>query len=119
MKGRTTREFACSSDPWPIVEAWAAENGYQLKKEEGPTRLYHKGNWQLMAPACLQFTWSENRAKLEAWVKADIYLLISLLTGKKPEARLDSGGLIATVPRRLAREAVNKLLSRLGQESIT
>jgi len=119
MKGRTTREFRYSSEIWPVIESWAGENGYILKKAEGATRLYHKGNWQLMAPACLQVTQQDDQVTLEAWVKADFYLLMSLLTGKQPEAQLESGGLVATVPRRVARAAVNNLLSVLGQAPIT
>ena len=119
MKGRTTREFDYSAPIWPIVEAWAAEHGYLLKKQEGATRLYQKSHWQLMAPTCLQLTQQGDQVVLEAWIKADFYLLMSLLTGKQPEARLESGGLVATVPRRIARVAVNKLLSTLGQQLIS
>lgn len=118
MKGRTLREFSYPAEIWPVIEAWAAENGYLLKKQEDSTRLYHKGNWQLMAPACLQVSQTGRQVRLEAWVKADFYLLMSLLTGKQPEARLESGGLVATVPRRIARSAVNRLLATLNLEPI-
>lgn len=118
MKGRTTREFNYPGDIWGVVENWAERHRFQLTKEEGATRLYQKGHWQLMAPACLEVTRDEDRVTLEAWVKADLYILVSLLTGRKPEARLDRGGLVAAVPRRVARNAVNDLLSTLGQETI-
>jgi hypothetical protein len=118
MKGRTTREFDYSAEIWPVIESWAAEKGYLLKKQEETTRLYQKSHWQLMAPTCLQVTRQDDHVVLEAWVKADFYLLVSLLTGKQPEARLESGGLVATLPRRIAREAVNNLLTTLGQELI-
>jgi len=119
MKGRSTREFDYSAEIWPVIEAWAAEQGYVLKKQDGATRHYQKSHWQLMAPACLRVTQQDDHVVLEAWVKADFYLLTSLLTGKQPEARLESGGLVATVPRRIAREAVNRLLATLGQELIS
>jgi len=119
MTGRTTREFRYPTEIWPVIESWATQNGYALKKENGVTRLYQKSNWQLMAPACLQVTQQGDLVKLEAWVKADLFLLLSLLTGKQPEARLDSGGLVATLPRRIARGAVNILLSTLGQKPIS
>lgn len=119
MRGRTSRSFRCPDDIHPVVEAWAAKHGYRLKKTEGNRRFYHRGNWQLMAPACVQITQDGQNITLEAWVKADFYLLLSLLTGKQPEACLDSGGLVATIPRRIARAAVNELLDELGQKPIT
>ena len=119
MKGRTTREFIWKADLWPLVEKWAAETGFVLEKQDGKCRMYRKGNRLLMAPAYLEICQERGRVTLETWVSADFYLLVSLLSGRKPESRIESGGLTAVVPRKRARDAVNRLLAKLGQASIT
>jgi hypothetical protein len=118
MKGRTAREFSSPQDLWPQVEAWAAENGFTLDSQEGTRRVYRKGHRLLMAPAWVEIRQEGKRAILESWVTADFYLFLSILTGKKPETGIESGGLTATVPRRRAREAFNKLLARFGQKPV-
>lgn len=115
MKGRTVVEFPCPGDFWLQVEAWAVTSGFSLQRQDGNRRVYRKGHWLLMAPAWVELRLEGRRAILEAWVKADSYLILSLLAGKKPETGIESGGLIAALPRRRAREAVNRLLERFGQ----
>lgn len=119
MKGRTVREFSCPKDLWSQVDAWAEETGYRLVRQEDDIRTYRKGHALLMAAAWVEIRREGRRAVLEAWVNADFYLILSLLSGKKPETGIESGGLTATVPRRRAREAVNRLLVRFGQKSLS
>jgi hypothetical protein len=119
MKGRTVREFIYKAELWPLVDAWAAETGFNLLRDEGFRRLYRKGRWPLMAPAFLEICYEQDRVTLETWVKADFFLVLSLLTGKGPETGIDSGGLTASVPRKRAREAVNRLLKKLNQKLIS
>ncbi len=119
MKGRTVREFIYNAELWPLVDIWAAETGFRLLQDEASRRLYQKGRWPLMAPAFLEIRHEKGKVTLEAWVKADFFLVLSLLTGRGPETGIESGGLTATVPRQRAREAVNKLLLKLNQKLIT
>lgn len=119
MKGRTTREFSWKTELWPLVESWAAETGFVLKKQDGKRRIYRKGKRLLMAPIYLEISQERGKVMLETWVSADFYLLMSLLSGRKSESRIESGGLTAAVPRKRARDAVNRLLTRLGQAPIT
>lgn len=119
MKGRTVREFACPKDLWKQVDAWATETGFRLVRQEDDTRTYRKGHALFMAPAWVEIRMEGRRAILEAWVSADFYLILSLLSGSKPETGIESGGLTATVPRRRAREAVNRLLVRFGQNILS
>jgi hypothetical protein len=118
MKGRTVREFSSHADLWALVENWAAENGYNLKIKDRNRRIYSKGNRLIMAPAHLEIRKQNSRVTLEAWVSADMFLIMSLLKGKKPEAGIESGGMTATIPRKRARIAVNRLLEKLGQGPI-
>lgn len=118
MKGRTVREFIYNADLWPLVDAWAAETGFRLRQSDDSRRLYRKGCWPLMAPAFLEVRHENGRVALETWVKADFFLVLSILTGKGPETGIESGGLTASVPRKRTREAVNQLLKKLNQKPI-
>lgn len=118
MKGRTVREFNYKGDLWALVDGWAAETGFKLQQQEESWRRYRKGGWLLMAPAFLEIRQDRGKVKLEAWVKADFFLVVSLLTGKKAETGIEPGGLTAAVPRKRARADLNLLLQRLGQKSL-
>jgi len=118
MKGRTTRTFTYRSALWPLVDSWAAENGFVLEQQGPASRVFRKGHWLLMAPVWLEIRQEGTSVTLEAWVKADFFLILTLLTGQKAESRIESGGLAAAVPRKRARDAVNKLLVNLGQPPI-
>jgi hypothetical protein len=119
MKGRTTREFTYQPELWPLVEAWAAAAGFTLVDQQPNHRRYRKGNQLLSAPAFLELTREGDRVTLQAWIKADMYLIMALLTGKPPEAGIESGGLTAWIPRQRARKAINPLLEQLGQQPVT
>jgi hypothetical protein len=118
MKRRTVRNFPHRGDLWPIVESWAAEAGFIEREREPDRRLYRKGGRFLMPPTYLEIRHEQGEVTLEGWVKADVFLILNFLTGQKPEAPLESGGLAASVPRRRARKAINPLLKRLGQKPI-
>lgn len=119
MKGRTVREFPSPPNLWSQVDAWAAETDFRLDRREEKRRIYRKGNRLLTAPLWVEIRQQGKQAVLEAWVTADFYLFLSLLSGKKPETAIESGGLTACIPRRRAREAFNRLLGRFGQNPVT
>jgi hypothetical protein len=115
---RSIREFSYSEDLWPAVESWAAQTGFVEREKTADRRLYRKGGHLIMAPAFLEIRREGRRVVLEAWVKADLFLILSFLTGQKPEIAIEPGALTAAIPRKRARAAVNQLLTRLGQKPI-
>lgn len=119
MNRRTTTSFPCPKNFWPQVEAWAEETGYSLDSRDGEQRIYRKGYRLLMAPSWVELRREGKKVTLEAWVVADMFLILSALAGKKPETGIQSGGLTALLPRRRAREAVNRLLQRFDQKLIS
>ncbi|MFO7578125.1 MAG: hypothetical protein R6W66_10405 [Pelovirga sp.] len=119
MNKRTSLEFPCPADLWLQVDAWAAETGFVLKQQEDNRRVYRKGHPLLMAPAWVEMRRSGKGVILEAWVSADMFLVLSMLAGKKAETGIESGGLTAALPRRRARTAVNRLLQRFGQKPVS
>jgi hypothetical protein len=118
MLNRSVREFSFNSDFWPQVDNWAAAAGFTLELDQGLRRRYRKGNRLIMAPVCVEISQSGGKVKLEAWIKADMYLIMALLTSKPAEAAIQSGGLTAWIPRKRARMLVNPLLVSLGQPPI-
>ncbi|WP_020675903.1 hypothetical protein [Geopsychrobacter electrodiphilus] len=119
MKSRTIREFTYKDDLWSIVDSWARRSGFTMDLLEDSRRVYHKGNRLVMAPVCLEIRHDGSNVTLETWIKADMYLIMALMTGKPPEAGIQSGGLTAWIPRKRARKVVNPLLISLGQSPIT
>lgn len=119
MNRRTIVSFPCPKDFWLQVETWAAETGFNLNSRDGEQRLYRKGHRLLMAPIWVALRREGKMVTLEAWVVADMFLFLSALAGKKPEAGIGSGGLTALLPRRRGRQAVNILLRRFNQKPIT
>lgn len=119
MNRRTIVSFPCPKDFWLQVERWAAETGFSLNSRDSEKRIYRKGHRLLMAPTWVEFRREGKKVILEAWVVADMFLILSALAGKKPEAGIGSGGLTAMLPRRRARDAVNILLQRFNQKLIT
>ena len=118
LNRRTVRDFPYSGDIWPMIESWADQTGFVELEKASNRRFYRKGGGLLMAPAFLEIRHGGGRVTLEAWVKADFFLILNFLAGQKPETAIDSGGLTAAVPRKRARQAVNQLLMRLGQQPI-
>lgn len=116
---RSRRDFSYAGEIWPILESWAAQSGF-IEREKTPNRrLYQKRGGLLMAPAFLAVRQDGGKVILEAWVKADAFIILSFLAGQTPEMAIGSGGLTAAVPRKRARAAINPLLERLGQPPIT
>lgn len=120
MNVPTRVEFRAGADLWPVVESWAAEQGYRLQPADGqPGRLYQKGTGFLVAPMMLRIDQQpDGQVRLDAWIRVNLFVramglfLIPSLMG------IQSGGFKLVLPRKIAREAVNQLLARLGQAAI-
>jgi len=118
MKSRSIREFTWNAELWPLVDSWASEHHFVLKTSENNRRIYSKGNRLIMAPTFLEISYKKGRVSLEIWVNADLFMIMSLLKGKKAETGIESGGLTAAIPRKQARDAINRLLEKLGQSPV-
>ena len=118
MKSRTSREFTYNGDFWTLVDEWAAETGFKVREQEGDWRLFQRGIPLTMAPSMVEIRKRKAKVTVEAWVKADPYLILAFLTGRSSEMGIESGGLTALFPRKRTRDAVNILLRRLGEPPV-
>ena len=118
MDRRTIIEFAAALDIWPVVDGWAAANGFRLKQSGGAERLYQKGYGFWVAPMMLKIGTQGALIHLEAWVRANLFARMLALFILPSEMAIGSGGFRGVLPRTIAREAVNRLLVQLGQPPI-
>ena len=118
MRKSTLVRFRYDGDIWPIVEKWARENRFRLKDAAGSDRTYQKGIGVLVAPMMLKVGNDDQETTLEAWIRVNKFVRMRSLFILPCEMSIDSGGFRAVAPRRIARNAVNKLLNQLGQSPI-
>ena len=118
MTKRTPIAFQSSTNIWPTVEKWAAENGYKLQSEDATGRTYQKGVGFLVAPMMLRLAQDGDQVSGEAWIRAGLLVRIFALFLLPAEMGIESGGFKGVLPRKIARTAVNKLLAELGQTQI-
>ena len=118
MADRTIIEFNHTGDVLPVVEAWAKQNGYKLNGNEGTARVFKKGTGFLVAPMLLSIEASSGRVRLQAWVRFNLLARMQTLFMLPKEMSIESGGFRGSIPKKMARTAVNKLLGQLGQPEI-
>ncbi len=118
MTKRTPISFQSGQSIWPTVEKWAAENGYKLVSQDGSGRTFQKGVGFLVAPMMLSLAQSGDTVAGEAWIRAGLFVRIMALFLLPAEMGIESGGFKGVLPRKIARTAVNKLLTALGQQPI-
>lgn len=109
MAKRTVLEFPLHSDPWPTIDAWAAQTGYAVD-EHGPWgRRYRRGDGFLVARSYVQVMPIGEALRVESWI-------VVWFTGG--EMDVSSGDPIQYFPRRKARALLNPLLTSLGQPPV-
>ena len=108
------------NNPWDVVTlparddiagtvaSWAAAHGYRLIRTEGSTQVYKKGVNFLTAPMFLQSTEDGAQHVFKAYTQIDGLLL-------KGNLALTADGIMARLPRSMAKKAVNNLLTTLQQ----
>lgn len=118
MTKRTQFSFQCENPIWPTVEKWAAENGFKPVFQNNTERIFQKGVGFLVAPMMLSIAQKRAEVVGEAWIRAGLLVRIFSLFMLPPEMGIESGGIRAMLPRKIARKAVNKLLANFGQPPI-
>ena len=108
------------NNPWDVVTlparddiagtvtSWAAAHGYRLLRTEGRTQVYKKGVNFLTAPMFLESTDDGAQHVFKAYTQIDGLLL-------KGNLALTADGVMARLPRSMAKKAVNNLLTTLQQ----
>jgi hypothetical protein len=118
MNPRTVRDFEYSGDSRPIVDAWAVENGFRLLDGTGAARLFQKGHGFWTAPVRFEASQEGSKVHLETWIPMNLLVRLMALFMLPKQMGVESGGFRAALPRKIARQAVNRLFEKLGQPPV-
>jgi hypothetical protein len=118
MNPRTIRDFEYSGDVRPLVDAWAPEDNFRLIDATGPKRVYQRGYGFWTAPVKLEVSQQGSRVHLETWVHLNLLVRIMALFILPKQMGVESGGFRGVLPRKIGRNAVNRLLAKLQQQPI-
>jgi hypothetical protein len=117
---RTTIKIELRGDPWPVIDGWGKATGYLPQSSPSPnSRVYQKGTGFLVAPMMLAAQVDGNVLTLQAWARGTFIARLFSFFILPAEMHIGSGGFKAALPRKIARENVNKLLAQLGGPPIT
>ena len=114
---RAVREFSSVGDPWPAVDEWAQNQGYSVDEQSAERREFHKGGFWT-ARRKVGITKSGDKLRLEAWIAASLPARVMALFIVPAEITVESGGVVAALPRKMGRGEANALLEKLGQPPI-
>jgi len=114
---RTARDFPLTNETWPRIDAWAAQNGFQMTGTLPAGRVYEKGSGIFIAPIAVAVENTAYGVHLESWIKLNTFVRLGWLFLVPAEIQIDSG-IVGMIPRKKGRTAVNQLLASLGQPPI-
>lgn len=118
MGQRTIRDFKSTRDVWEIIDTWAKTEKFTLIESEDNRRLYQKGRNVMDYPILLEVSQTDATTHIETWVQAGLFDRTRALFLVPSEMGIESGGVQMALPRRNARQAINKLLVELGQSPV-
>ncbi len=117
--GRTTLEFEYDESLWGVVDTWAAENGYRQVGGTDDHRRLQKGRGFLVAPMMCEIRQQGHQVTLVAWIRVNLLIRLFGLFLIPSEMGIASGGFKLAAPRKIARNAINRLLEQLGQDPVS
>jgi len=116
--GHWTREFPSRSIIWPLVEHWAAENGYHLVALRANRRMYQLGEEGQSFVTYLEMRQDGTRVRLKAWSVASFRARAFRAFMLPAEVPIDPRGWVGLRYRRFICRGLNSLLERCGQPPI-
>lgn len=115
---RSVVTFAVKGDPWERITAWAKRHRFHPRSDSENTKLFQKGNGLWTSPMRAQFTHTDGKVELQAWVHNLLLSRLLTLFLLPMEMNVRSGGFRAMVPRSIARNAINELLREMKATEI-
>ncbi len=120
MADRSIRDFQTSYAVAPIADAWAGQNGFALTEmEPDGSRHYVRGSGLLTGQMVCVVRQAGPHVRIEAHIHARLAARISALFLIPADKSIEPGGFVGALPRKICRDAVDKLLAQLGQPPIT
>lgn len=117
---RSIREFEAAFAVESIADAWASANGFGLSRiEQDGSRLYVRGSGLLTGQMMCVVRQAGTHVSIEAYVHARLVARLGALFLIPENQSIEAGGFKGALPRKICREAVDKLLAQLGQPPIS
>jgi hypothetical protein len=115
---RTILDFLFAGDVHPILEKWASENSFTIRKGARGAITYRRSGGVMMPPVLLQIKQIEKSVHLETWLQVDILTEFTTLFNAPAQSAIDSSTKGLWREREIARLHVNKLLKEFSQPPI-
>ena len=123
---RTEIKFKSYQDnAWELVDKWQSETGWKLIKQDEVSRIYSYSSF-LISPTLFIFVELEDgMLTVQAWMHLNLMAKIMLMgLETKTEVGISTKGksglenFVASLPKSMCREALNKLLLQFKVEPI-
>ncbi len=119
MADRSIRDFQVPFVVAPVADAWAAANHFGLVfVEPDGSRHYQRGEGILTGQMLCVVRQSGPHVRIEAWIHARLVARMCAVFLIPTDMSVESGGMKGVLPRKMCRDAVDKLLAQLGQPPI-
>jgi hypothetical protein len=118
MEPEAVVRFEHAGDILPAVQGWAAQEGFRYTGVVDGYATFQKGTGLLVAPMMFAFRQDGARVEARAWVRVNLFARLMSLFMLPASMTVESGGFRGALPRKIGRNAVNRLLERLGQRPI-
>jgi hypothetical protein len=115
---RTRIDFSYREDIFLILERWASENSFSIRKGVNGVIKCRRGGGVMMPPVMVQIKQTGNTIHLETWLQVDILTEFTTLFNAPAQSAIDSSAKGLWREREIARLYINKLLKELGQPPI-
>ncbi len=120
MAERSVRDFQVSFLVAPIADAWAGANGFALSGvEPDGSRHYVRGSGLLTGQMMCVVRQFGPHVRVEAYVHARMVARLSALFLIPENMSVEPGRFVGGLPKKMCRDAVDKLLAQLGQPPIS
>jgi hypothetical protein len=117
---RSIRDLQASFVVAPLADAWASANGFALSEVESDgSRHYVRGSGLLTGQMMCVVRQFGPHVRIEAYVHARTLARLSALFLIPENMSIEPGSFMGGLPRKICRDAVDKLLAQLGQPPIT
>lgn len=117
-EGHWTREFPSRSIIWPLMEHWAAENGYHLVALRSNRRLYQLGEEGSSFVTYFEIRQDGTRVRIKAWTKSNFKARLFRAFLLPSDVPIDPRGWVGLRYRRAICRNLNSFLQRCGQPPI-
>jgi hypothetical protein len=120
MAQRSIRDFQVPFVVAQVADAWASANGFSLNEvEPDGSRQYVRGSGLLTGQMMCVVRQFGPHVRVEAYIHARMAARISALFLIPEDKSIEPGGFMGALPRKICRDAVDRLLAQLGQPPIT